>query len=79
MQDQAVFALDRHPTITQHKDYLNKHILPSLGISQKQTKKIDYWIDTVNNAYETSHREFNKFCETLDNKITDRENYYRGF
>ena len=46
---------------------------------EKQTKKLDYWIDTVNDAYETCHREFDNFCKTLDTKITDRKNYYRGF
>ena len=79
MQDKAVFVLDRHPTTYQHSEWLKKHLLPSLGISQKQTEKVDFWIDTVNDAYKNSHREFDTFCEILDSKIIDRENYYRGF
>ena len=79
MQDQAVFAIDRHPTIQQHKDYLDKHVLPSLGISQKQTKKTNYWIDTINKLYETCHKDFDVFCENIEDKISDRNNYYRGF
>ena len=79
MQDQAVFAIDRHPTIQQHKDYLDKHVLPSLGISQKQKKKTNYWIDTINKLYETCHKDFDVFCENIEDKISDRNNYYRGF
>jgi len=79
MHDKTVFSVDRHPTLEQYIDYTNTQVFPSLNISQKQTKKLDYWIDTVNDAYETCHREFDNFCKTLDTKITDRKNYYRGF
>tara|TARA_Y100000022_G_scaffold130131_1_gene112782 strand:- start:696 stop:1556 length:861 start_codon:yes stop_codon:yes gene_type:complete len=79
MQDKSVFAIDRHPTIQQHKDYLDKHVLPSLGISQKQTKKTNYWIDTINKLYETCHKDFDLFCANIEDKISNRNNYYRGF
>ena len=75
----TVFAIDRHPTIQQHKDYLDKHVLPSLGISQKQTKKTNYWIDTINKLYETCHKDFDLFCANIEDKISNRNNYYRGF
>ena len=79
MQDQAVFSIDRHPTIEQHNDYINTHMLPSLGISQKQTKKVKHWIDTINRIYDNSHRDFDLFCENIDKEISDRNNHYRGF
>ena len=79
VQDKSVFTVDRHPTIIQHKDYYDKHILPSLGISQKQTKKVKHWIDTINRIYDNSHRDFDLFCENIDKEISDRNNHYRGF
>ena len=57
----------------------DKHILPSLGISQKQTKKVKHWIDTINRIYDNSHRDFDLFCENIDKEISDRNNHYRGF
>lgn len=79
VQDKSVFTSDRHPTMIQHKDYLDKHVLPSLNLSQKQTQKTNYWIDTINKLYETCHRDFDVFCRNIEDTISDRNNYYRGF
>ena len=79
MQDKAVFAIDNHPTVEQHNDYVNKHVLPSLNISQKQTKKVETWIDTINKLYNNSHRDFDLFCKNIEKEINDRKNHYRGF
>ena len=79
MQDKAVFSIDRHPTTYQHSEWLKTYLLPSLGISQKQTKKAKHWIDTINRIYDNSQRDFDLFCENIDKEISDRNNHYRGF
>ena len=79
VQDKSVFTEDRHPTIIQHNDYLNKHVLPSINKSQKQSDKVNFWIDTINNLYDNSRKDFNQFVGNISKNINGWNNSYRGF
>ena len=79
VQDKSVFTSDRHPTIIQHNDYLNKHVLPSINKSQKQSDKVNFWIDTINNLYDNSRKDFNQFVGNISKNINGWNNSYRGF
>lgn len=69
---------DRHPTITHHNDYANM-VLDKLSISQNQTKTVDRWIDTVQTCYDTTHKDFEYFCESINDQLSSWRNDYRGF
>ena len=70
---------DRHPTPEQHADYVQTQVYPSLMKSQNLNDQTKKWIDTVNNIYEQTHRDFNYFCEKVGNDLDGWHNSYRGF
>ena len=71
--------IDRHPTINQHADYVNNVIKPKLNLSQNNTDKAKFWIDTVNKCYANTHGDFNYFVDSINDQLTGWGNYYRGF
>ena len=79
VQDKSVFTADRHPTMTQHGDYLKNEVLPSINKSQKQADKVNLWIDTINNLYDESRKDFDQFVGSINKSINGWNNSYRGF
>lgn len=75
----AEFCLDRHPTVLQHADYLKNKIKPKFGESQDLHPKAIKWIDKVNTLYENCHKDFDYFCEEVNNTLPGWLNNYRGF
>jgi len=78
--DNGVFVIDRHPSIDQHAEYLQTHVKPKLENSQDLSTQADIWIDKVNTMYKETHRDFDLFCETIYNNLSEWQgNRYRGF
>ena len=65
--------------MTQHGDYLKNEVLPSINKSQKQADKVNLWIDTINNLYDESRKDFDQFVGSINKSINGWNNSYRGF
>lgn len=72
---------DTHPSILQHKEYLDNIIIPALGLdSQNEPAQINKWIDTVQELYTKCGRSFKSFTKSIDDDHRMKNWYikYRG-
>tara|TARA_B110000503_G_scaffold143735_1_gene247797 strand:- start:17435 stop:18310 length:876 start_codon:yes stop_codon:yes gene_type:complete len=80
LSDPTKRIIDRHPSVSQHAAWLTLHLKPVLGLSQDLDIRSEKWIDIVNNIYDSSHYNFDHFCEEVFNKLkNERKVDYKGF
>ena len=60
-------------------ELINNKIKPKFGESQDLHPKAIKWIDKVNTLYENCHKDFDYFCEEVNNTLPGWLNNYRGF